>query len=99
MDIQYKLAGIDFHKRMLAVVVANARETELQFECKRFGTKTGELRDLLAWLQERDVKEVVMESTAQYWEPVWMATGGTLPAASGASPIQSWSLRPQDGFP
>jgi transposase len=76
MDIQYKLAGIDVHKRMLAVVVANARETELQFECKRFGTTMGELRDLLAWLQEQDVKEVVMESTAQYWKPVWMALEG-----------------------
>lgn len=76
MDIQYKLAGIDVHKRMLAVVVANAREAELQFECKRFGTTMGELRVLLAWLQERDVKEVVMESTAQYWKPVWMALEG-----------------------
>lgn len=36
MDIQYKLAGIEVQKRMLAVVVANARDTELQFEGKRF---------------------------------------------------------------
>lgn len=76
MDTQYKLAGIDVHKRMLAVVVANARDTELQFECRRFGTTISELRVLLTWLQEQDVKEVVMESTAQYWKPVWMALEG-----------------------
>ena len=34
----YYVAGIDVHKRMLAVVVANARDRELQFEGRRFGT-------------------------------------------------------------
>src|ERR1700719_1289801 len=76
MDLQYNLAGIDVHKRMLAVVVANARDTELQFECRRFGTTVSELRHLLPWLQERAVQEVVMESTAQYWRPVWLAIEG-----------------------
>jgi hypothetical protein len=28
---------------------------------------------LAEWLRERDVEEVVMESTAQYWRPVWEA--------------------------
>jgi len=76
MDLPYNLAGIDVHKRMLAVVVANARDTELRFECRRFGTTVSELHHLLAWLQERAVKEVVMESTAQYWRPVWIALEG-----------------------
>jgi transposase len=76
MDSQYNLAGIDVHKRMLAVVIANARDTELQFECRRFGTTTSELRHLLAWLEEHVVQEVVMESTAQYWKPVWLAREG-----------------------
>jgi transposase len=31
----------------------------------------------LAWLQERAVQEVVMESTAQYWKPVWLALEGS----------------------
>ena len=30
-------------------------------------------RALADWLVERDVDEVVMESTAQYWRPVWEA--------------------------
>ena len=73
MEAQYILAGIDVHKKMLAVVVANAGDLELQFECRRFGTTVSELRHLSAWLQERAVREVVMESTAQYWRPVWLA--------------------------
>lgn len=31
MEEAYNVAGIDVHKKMLAVVVANARDTELQF--------------------------------------------------------------------
>jgi hypothetical protein len=35
------------------------------------GTSPGQLRALAEWFIERDVDEVVMESTAQYWRPVW----------------------------
>jgi len=74
MEPSYKIAGIDIHKKMLAVVVADARDTELKFEARRFGTTVGELHQLLGWLQELAVKEVAMESTAQYWKPVdWLS--------------------------
>lgn len=76
MESPYNIAGIDVHKKMLAVVVANARDRELEFECRRFGTTVSELRHLSAWLRERDVQEVAMESTAQYWKPVWIALEG-----------------------
>jgi hypothetical protein len=66
MDAAYYVAGIDVHKRMLAVVVANARDRELQFECRRFGTTVSELQNLSTWLRGRAVQEIVMESTAQY---------------------------------
>jgi hypothetical protein len=32
-----------------------------------------QLRALADWLVEHEVDEVVMESTAQYWRPVWEA--------------------------
>src|ERR1700674_2029040 len=32
-----------------------------------------EMRHLTAWLQEHSVAEAVMESTAQYWRPVWLS--------------------------
>jgi transposase len=70
----YRVAGIDVHKRMLAVVVADvAVETEYVFERRVVGTTPDQLRALAAWLGERDVEEAVMESTAQYWRPVWEA--------------------------
>jgi transposase len=59
---------------MLAVVIADvAVEGEYKFERRQVGTSPGELRKLAEWLMEQEVEEVVMESTAQYWRPVWGA--------------------------
>jgi transposase len=72
--MSYRIAGIDVHKKMLAVVVADVEiESEFQFERKMFGSNPEQLRSLAAWLVEQEVEEVVMESTAQYWKPVWGA--------------------------
>jgi len=57
---------------MLAVVVADVEgEGEYQFERRQFGSNPEHLRLLAEWLVEQGVEEVVMESTAQYWQPVW----------------------------
>lgn len=70
----YRIAGIDVHKKMLAVVVADVEvQGEYQFERIRYGSNPENLRLLTAWLIEHQVEEVVMESTAQYWKPVWGA--------------------------
>jgi transposase len=70
----YRIAGIDVHKKMLAVVVADVEvEGEYQFQHWKVGTSPAQLRALADWLVDRDVEEVVMESTAQYWRPVWEA--------------------------
>ena len=70
----YRIAGIDVHKKMLAVVVSDVEiESEFQFERRWFGSNPEQLRSLAAWLLEQEVEEVVMESTAQYWKPVWEA--------------------------
>jgi transposase len=59
---------------MLAVVVADvAAEGEYQFERRKFGATPGEMQVLAQWLVLHEVEEVVMESTAQYWKPVWGA--------------------------
>jgi transposase len=65
------VAGIDVHKRMLAVVVRQERDGQLEYDKQQFGTTRREIEHLAAWLQHRQVSEVVMESTAQYWRPVW----------------------------
>jgi transposase len=71
--MSYTIAGIDVHKSVLMVVVADVSEAELHFERRRFGATTSELVALAAWLRQRAVQEAVMESTAQYWKPVWLA--------------------------
>ena len=74
---KYKIAGIDVHKSMLAVVVADAgREGEFQFDRRQFGITESELRQLSIWLDGEGVREAVMESTAQYWKPVWQQLEG-----------------------
>lgn len=68
----YRIAGIDVHKRMLAVVVSDVEvEGDYEFERREFGGNPAQLRWLADWLLEQQVEEVVMESTAQYWKPVW----------------------------
>ena len=70
----YRIAGIDVHKRMLAVVVADvAVDGGYAFDRRTFGTAPEQLRQLAAWFLASGVDEVVMESTAQYWRPVWEA--------------------------
>ncbi len=70
----YRIAGIDVHKRMLAVVVADVEVHDgYKFEGRLYASSPGQLRQLAAWLLEQEVEEVVMESTAQYWKPVWGA--------------------------
>lgn len=65
------LAGIDVHKKLLVVAVAESSAPDLVVHKGKFGTGHAELQRLLAWLQQAGVQEVVMESTAQYWRPVW----------------------------
>ena len=70
----YRIAGIDVHKKMLAVVVADvAVEGEYHFERQQFGSSPDQMRLLAQRLIHQEVQEVVMESTAQYWKPVWGA--------------------------
>ena len=73
----YRVAGIDVHKRMLAVVIADVEvDGEYQFERRQVGTTPNALRRLAEWLVAEEVEEVVMESTAQYWRPVWETLEG-----------------------
>jgi len=67
----YKVAGIDVHKKVLMVVVCDVSAPESEPERRRFGTTTSELQRLSLWLRQQEVDEAVMESTAQYWKPVW----------------------------
>jgi transposase len=68
----YRIAGIDVHKKKLAVVVTDLEvDDEYQFERRWYGSNPEQLQRLAEWFIEQQVEEVVMESTAQYWKPVW----------------------------
>jgi len=70
--VPYNIAGIDVHKRMLHVVFSDVEvDGEYQFVRQKFDTSPSQLRMLADWLLEQQVEEVAMESTAQYWKPVW----------------------------
>lgn len=67
-----KCAALDVHKK---TVVACRRLTEstgiVKAEVKTFGTTTPELLELSDWLREWGVTIVAMESTGEYWKPVY----------------------------
>jgi transposase len=48
-------------------------DEEYQFERRWYGSNPEQLQKLAEWLIEQQVEEVVMESTAQYWKPLWSA--------------------------
>jgi hypothetical protein len=59
--MSYRIAGIDVHKKMLAVVVADVEvQGEYQFERIRYGSNPEHLRLLATWLIEHEVEEVVI---------------------------------------
>jgi len=69
----YYVAGIDVHKAVLMVAVSEVKPGESEFQRRRFGTRREQLREMVCWFRELGVQEVVLESTARYWRPVWIA--------------------------
>jgi transposase len=65
------IAGIDVPKKVLAIVVRHEAQGQVSYQQRQFGTTRQEIQHVAAWLQQHSVGEVVMESTAQYWRPVW----------------------------
>ncbi len=73
LPILYKcVAGLDVHKK--TVVAARMRVTEedrAEWETETFGTTTPDLLQLHDWLLEWKATHVAMESTGDYWKPVY----------------------------
>jgi transposase len=71
--------GLDVHKKFvtacLLIVGASGQVSKQQRE---FGTTTGQLRQLLAWLQGHGCRHVALESTGVYWKPVHNLLEGAL---------------------
>jgi len=73
MDLLYpRCAGIDVHKRTAVVTIGWVDEQgQRQKRTRTFGTMTGEIEQLAAWLVDYQVTHVAMESTGVYWKPVF----------------------------
>jgi transposase len=67
-----RCAGLDVHKQSVtACAIVPGADGQPERTVRRFGTMTGDLQGLAAWLGERGVTHVAMESTGVYWQPVW----------------------------
>lgn len=67
-----RVAGLDVHKK--TVTATRMRVTEdsrLEWETQTFGTTTPDLLQLHDWLQAWECSQVAMESTGDYWKPVF----------------------------
>ena len=67
-----RCAGLDVHRdSVVACLMWGPANGEGQWEIRKYGTTVPELLRLKLWLQEQGCREVAMESTGAYWEPVF----------------------------
>lgn len=73
MEVLYsRCAGLDVHqKTVVACVRIHGPDGRAQTETRTFGTDTGALFELAAWLEASGCTHAVMEATGVYWKPVW----------------------------
>ncbi len=65
-------AGLDVHKKtVVAAIIVAQSNGELRKETQTFGTMTADLLTLSDWLMAQGVTHVAMESTGEYWKPVF----------------------------
>ena len=66
------VAGVDVHKDILAItIMIGSSDEDPKVEHLECSTMTDDLRACGIVLLERGVKDVAMESTGQYWKPVY----------------------------
>ena len=67
-----RCCGIDVHKNSVTVcVLAPLGQRHIETKKRKFRTFTRDLKQLRAWLKNCQVTEIAMESTGQYWRPLW----------------------------
>ncbi len=73
MEIVHKAcAGLDVHKKtVVAAIIVPGERGQLRKEVRTFGTMTSDLLALSDWLMDCEVSHIAMESTGEYWKPVF----------------------------
>jgi transposase len=70
--VHERCCGLDIHKRLIvACAITPGPDGRPQRELRSCGTMTADILQLGDWLAERGVSDVVMESTGNYWRPIW----------------------------
>lgn len=73
MRIVYqRVAGLDVHKKVVvAAIIVQRADGSWHQERRSYGTMTADLLVLSDWLMSHEVTHVAMESTAEYWKPIF----------------------------
>lgn len=71
-------AGSDVHKKSVTVCVMTTEGREVGMIVRRFSTFHDELVELREWLIEMRVTHLAMESTGEYWKPVYEVLEGAV---------------------
>jgi transposase len=70
--IHQNVAGLDVHKKsVVAATIVQLANGTWHREKRSFGTMTADLLLLSDWLVGQDVTHVAMESTGEYWKPIF----------------------------
>ncbi len=70
--IYEQVAGLDVHKKtVVAATLVKDAQGQWQQAQRTFGTTTSDLLALSDWLTAQGVTHVAMESTGEYWKPVF----------------------------
>jgi transposase len=83
MDVMFThCAGLDVHKKTVTACRVTpdptGREADGIVELRVFGTMTADLLALSDWLAEAGITHVAMESTGEYWRPVYNLLEGDI---------------------
>jgi transposase len=73
MDIMHShCAGLDVHKKtvVVTVIVPDTKGQPVK-ETRSFDTVTASLLELSDWLSEHSITHAAMESTGEYWKPIY----------------------------
>ena len=78
-QVYTRCAGLDVHKKtVVACRVRIAEQGDWEQEVRTFGTMTHELLQLVDWLLAWEVTHVALESTGEYWKPVYNLLEGNV---------------------
>ena len=77
-DILTCVMGLDVHRDIIvACLVRGAVDAEPEAETRTFSTLIPEMQKLQDWVIEAECRNIAMESTGIYWQPIYEMLGYT----------------------